>query len=154
MIADLVEDPFFRQRYRFVRDGDALRVEIWTDPAGGVSAEHVHPRLEERYEVLESEVSFRVDGSVRRAGPGDRPVSTKLRCLVETSASRDSSSWLRLRRLRQKRINSPAVWGSCSVWTTTRLKLAGVRSGSITRRVKPAGFTREVMDAWPFLRDR
>jgi hypothetical protein len=27
--------------------------------------------------------------------------------------------------VRQKRISSPAVWGSCSVWTTTRLKLAG-----------------------------
>ena len=35
----------------------------------------------------------------------------------------------------------PAVWGSCSVWTTTRLKVAG--------RV-----TREVIDARPFLRDR
>src|SRR5215208_4019927 len=57
----------------------------------------------------------------------DRPVSTKLRCLVETFASRESSSWLRPRRPRQKRINSPAVWGSCSVWTTTRLKLAGRR---------------------------
>ena len=52
----------------------------------------------------------------------------ELRCLVETFASRDSSSWLRPRRVRQKRISSPAVWGSCSVWTTTRLKLPGVRS--------------------------
>src|SRR3954464_6506213 len=60
----------------------------------------------------------------------DRPVSTKLRCFVETFASRDSSSWLRPRRVRQKRISSPAVWGSCSVCTTTHLKLAGVRSGS------------------------
>jgi hypothetical protein len=34
------------------------------------------------------------------------------------------------------------------------LKLAGVRSGSIPRRVKPAGVTREVIDAWAFVRDR
>jgi hypothetical protein len=29
-----------------------------------------------------------------------------------------------------------------------------LRSRSITRRVKPAGVTREVIDAWPLLRDR
>jgi hypothetical protein len=33
------------------------------------------------------------------------------------------------------------------------IEVSGVRSGSIPRRVKPAGVTREVMDAWPFLRD-
>src|SRR4051794_16320431 len=65
----------------------------------------------------------------------DRPVSTKLRCLVETFASRDSSSWLSPRRVRQKRISSPAVRGSCSVCATTRLKLAGRR---YTRGDRPA----------------
>ena len=54
----------------------------------------------------------------------ERPVSTKLRCLVETFASSASSSWLRPRRVRQKRISSPAVCGSRSVWTTTRVKVA------------------------------
>jgi hypothetical protein len=51
-----------------------LRVEIWTEPGGGVLAEHVHPKLEERYEVLEGEVTFRVDRKPRRAGRGERLV--------------------------------------------------------------------------------
>jgi quercetin dioxygenase-like cupin family protein len=74
MHSAIVEDSLFRQRYRFSRSGDVLRVEIWTDPGGGVLAEHVHRALEERYEVLEGEVTFRVDGKARRAGAGERLV--------------------------------------------------------------------------------
>src|SRR3954468_16822999 len=69
----------------------------------------------------------------------DRPVSTKLRCLVETLASRESSSWLKPRRVRQKRISSPAVWGSCSVWTTTGLKLARHYTRGNRRAAPPPG---------------
>jgi mannose-6-phosphate isomerase-like protein (cupin superfamily) len=74
MQSTIVEDPVFRQRYRFSRSGEALRVEIWTDPGGGVLAEHLHPALEERYEILEGEVTFHVDGKARRAGAGERLV--------------------------------------------------------------------------------
>jgi mannose-6-phosphate isomerase-like protein (cupin superfamily) len=74
MTTDLVDDPLFHQRYGFSRDGALLRVEIWTEPGGGVLAEHVHPKLEERYEVLEGEVTFHVDRKPRRAGPGERLV--------------------------------------------------------------------------------
>jgi mannose-6-phosphate isomerase-like protein (cupin superfamily) len=74
MTSELLDDPLFHQRYRFSRDGDMLRVEIWTDPGGGVLAEHVHPRLEERYQVLEGEVTFRLDREPRRAGAGERLV--------------------------------------------------------------------------------
>ena len=74
MSSEYVDDPVFRQRYRFSRDGDVLRVEIWTEPGGGVLAEHVHPQLEERYEVVEGQVTFRVDGKQRQAGPGERLV--------------------------------------------------------------------------------
>jgi quercetin dioxygenase-like cupin family protein len=70
----LIADPLFRQRYGFSRHGNVLRVEIWTDPGGGVLAEHVHPKLEERYEVLEGEVTFRVERKPRRAGRGERLV--------------------------------------------------------------------------------
>jgi quercetin dioxygenase-like cupin family protein len=56
------------------RHGELLRMEIWTGPNGGVLAEHVHPGLQERYEVLEGEVTFRVDRKLRRAGPGERLV--------------------------------------------------------------------------------
>jgi mannose-6-phosphate isomerase-like protein (cupin superfamily) len=71
---DFVEDPFFGQRYRFGREGDVLRIEIRTDPGGGVLADHVHPRLEERYEVLAGEVTFRVDGKAVVSGPGGKVV--------------------------------------------------------------------------------
>jgi mannose-6-phosphate isomerase-like protein (cupin superfamily) len=74
MTGQLLDDPLFHQRYGFSRDGDVLRVEIWTEPGGGVLAEHMHPKLEERYEVLDGEVTFRVDRKLRRAGPGERLV--------------------------------------------------------------------------------
>jgi mannose-6-phosphate isomerase-like protein (cupin superfamily) len=72
--SQLLEDPFFHQRYSFSGRGDVLRIEIRTDPGGGVLAEHLHPKLEERYEILEGEVTFRLDGRPRRAGPGERLV--------------------------------------------------------------------------------
>jgi mannose-6-phosphate isomerase-like protein (cupin superfamily) len=68
----LVEDPLFDQRYRFSRKGDVLRVEIWADPGGGVTVEHLHPRFEERFEVYEGEITFRVDGAELKVGPGGR----------------------------------------------------------------------------------
>jgi quercetin dioxygenase-like cupin family protein len=74
MTSELLDDPLFRQRYGFTRDGDVLRVEIWTEPGGGVLAEHVHPKLEERYDVVEGEVTFRLDRKLRLAGPGERLV--------------------------------------------------------------------------------
>jgi quercetin dioxygenase-like cupin family protein len=70
----MLADPLFRQRYGFSRNGNVLRIEIWTEPGGGVLAEHVHPKLEERYEVLEGEVTVRLDGKPRRAGAGERLV--------------------------------------------------------------------------------
>jgi quercetin dioxygenase-like cupin family protein len=66
-----VEDPVLQQRYRFSREGDVLRVELWAEP-GSAAPEHFHPALEERWEVVEGQVAFTIDGEVRRAGPGDR----------------------------------------------------------------------------------
>lgn len=75
MESKFVEDPLFRQRYRFSRDGDVLRIEIHTEPGGGVLADHVHPRLEERYDVLEGKVTFRLDGEPVVTGPGTKVVA-------------------------------------------------------------------------------
>src|SRR2546423_11165930 len=72
--AELVEDPVLRQRYRFAREGDLLRVEIWVDPGGWVP-NHFHPALEERWEVVEGDVTFRIDGEKRDVGPGARLVA-------------------------------------------------------------------------------
>jgi mannose-6-phosphate isomerase-like protein (cupin superfamily) len=69
-----IDDPLFHQRYRFDREGDVLRIEIHTEPGGGVLADHVHPRLEERYEVVKGEVTFRVGKKPVVAGPGAKVV--------------------------------------------------------------------------------
>jgi mannose-6-phosphate isomerase-like protein (cupin superfamily) len=74
MEAKKVDDPLFKQSYGFSRDGETLRIEMWTDPGGGVRAEHIHPALEERYEVLEGEVTINLDGESRRLGPSERAV--------------------------------------------------------------------------------
>jgi mannose-6-phosphate isomerase-like protein (cupin superfamily) len=53
----LVEDPVLKQRYRFERTGDVVRVEAWVAPGGGVTP-HRHPRMEERFDVLAGEITF------------------------------------------------------------------------------------------------
>lgn len=58
-MASSVEDPVLKQRYEFRRDGDVLTVEAWVDPGGGVTP-HVHPRMEERFKVLDGEIEFLV----------------------------------------------------------------------------------------------
>ena len=96
MHSAIVEDSLFRQRYRFSRSGDVLRVEIWTDPGGGVLAEHVHRALAERYEVLEGEVTSRPMG--RRAVRAPATGSSSRRACVTRSRTRARSprtSWSR-----------------------------------------------------------
>jgi mannose-6-phosphate isomerase-like protein (cupin superfamily) len=73
MPAETVEDPVMRQRYRLTREGDVLRNELSAEPGSGVP-EHYHPQIEERFEILEGDWKFEVDGAERPAGPGDRLV--------------------------------------------------------------------------------
>jgi quercetin dioxygenase-like cupin family protein len=58
-MVSLIEDPVLRQRlgFRPADDGDALLVEMWVEPEGGVPP-HVHPSMEERFEVISGEISF------------------------------------------------------------------------------------------------
>ena len=61
----VIEDPVLSQRYIFRRaaaeDGrEVLQVEAWVQPGGGVLIPHIHPRMEERFEVLAGEVTFLV----------------------------------------------------------------------------------------------
>jgi quercetin dioxygenase-like cupin family protein len=72
--AELIEDPVRRQRYRFMREGDVLRAEVWVEPGGDVPR-HWHPQIEERFEVVEGEVTFWVGREKHPAGPGDRLVA-------------------------------------------------------------------------------
>jgi len=73
----MVTDPVLRQRLSFSRetepDGEVLHVEIWVDPGGGVTP-HIHPAMEERFEVLEGQPSFLAGRSWSGAGPGETVV--------------------------------------------------------------------------------
>ena len=54
---ELAEDPVFKIRSSFERDGDTLIVDTWIDPGGGVTP-HVHPAMEERFETVEGSAQF------------------------------------------------------------------------------------------------
>lgn len=74
----VIEDPVLRQRLRFRRTADAdsgevLHVETWLEPGGGVTP-HVHPAIEERFEVLAGHPSFLAGRRWRTAAPGDTVV--------------------------------------------------------------------------------
>jgi mannose-6-phosphate isomerase-like protein (cupin superfamily) len=75
---DLIDDPVLRQRYRFTRTSDedrseVLHVETWVDPGGGVTP-HIHPAMEERFEVHEGRPSFLAGKEWRTAEPGETVV--------------------------------------------------------------------------------
>jgi len=69
---ELIEDPVFRYRVRLSHDGDILRGEFWVEPGGGGRVEHYHPAVEERFDALDGEITYRADGRKHIAGPGTR----------------------------------------------------------------------------------
>ena len=74
----MIEDPVLRQRLSFSRTTDAdgeevLHVEIWVDAGGGVTP-HIHPAMEERFEVLDGNPSFLSGRSWSTAAPGETVV--------------------------------------------------------------------------------
>jgi hypothetical protein len=70
---ELVEDPVLGMRYAMSWKGDVLVHDCWVDP-GAFTPEHIHPTIEERFEVIEGDFLFRVEGEELRAGAGDKPV--------------------------------------------------------------------------------
>jgi quercetin dioxygenase-like cupin family protein len=71
----VIEDPVLRQRFSFrmtVGDdgGEVLHVDVWVDPGGGVTP-HIHPAMEERFEILEGRPSFLAGRKWHETGPGD-----------------------------------------------------------------------------------
>jgi quercetin dioxygenase-like cupin family protein len=74
----VIEDPALRQRFRFRRTtdpdgGEVLHVEIWVDPGGGVTP-HVHPAMEERFDVLTGHPSLLSGRRWVTAAPGETVV--------------------------------------------------------------------------------
>ena len=74
---DAIENPvtgeriIFRQTSRDT-NGEAVVIEAFVQPNGGVAAAHVHPSQEERFQVLRGSVGFRVGHKKIVAGPGER----------------------------------------------------------------------------------
>ncbi len=66
-----MENPRTGERIDVVSDsGDVLVMDVrWTRP-GHRALEHVHPGMEERWEVVEGRAAFRVDGVEVEGGPG------------------------------------------------------------------------------------
>jgi hypothetical protein len=77
---DVIENPITGDRITFLEttgdtDGELLRFE-WVVPPRFSVPEHVHPRQEERHEVLSGTLRGRVGGASRTSGgpAGGRPV--------------------------------------------------------------------------------
>ncbi len=74
---DMVENPVTGERV-VVRvgtedsGGELLVNEGFVRPGGAVVGEHVHPTIEETFEVLSGRLSFRIGGRESVAGPGER----------------------------------------------------------------------------------
>ncbi len=71
-----MENPATGERVTFVKTaadtgGELLELELVWPHEGRRAPEHVHPEMEERYEVLTGTAAFRIAGIERRAGPGE-----------------------------------------------------------------------------------
>lgn len=52
-------------------DGQLLELDSFWSRPGQRAAEHIHPGMQESWEVISGTASFRIDGSQRSAGPGE-----------------------------------------------------------------------------------
>jgi quercetin dioxygenase-like cupin family protein len=73
---DSIENPVTGERLVFEKtsaetNGEYVLFECFVKPSGFVAAAHVHPFQDERFQVLEGTVSFRIDGQELSASPGD-----------------------------------------------------------------------------------
>ncbi len=75
MEQSVIEDPVMKQRLGFqeVEGGETVRVEMWVEPGGGVPP-HVHPTMEERFEVVSGQIGFLAGRKWQTAGPGESVV--------------------------------------------------------------------------------
>jgi quercetin dioxygenase-like cupin family protein len=74
---DVLEHPVTGERFvwrKVARDtgGELLQADLYVAPGGFVAAEHVHPKQEERFEVLAGVLRFRLDGREKTLKVGDR----------------------------------------------------------------------------------
>ena len=72
-----IEHPVTGERIVFLdtageTNGELLRFELLVRPGGFVAAEHVHPKQEERFEILSGVAHFRIGGDERDVQAGDK----------------------------------------------------------------------------------
>lgn len=73
---DIIEHPVTGERFTFLEtardtNGEYSRIEARVSPHGFVAAPHVHPLVEETFEIRAGTWTFVVDGDERRVGPGE-----------------------------------------------------------------------------------
>jgi mannose-6-phosphate isomerase-like protein (cupin superfamily) len=73
---DTIENPVTGERITFLAtsvdtDGEAVVFETFVQPDGFVAAAHVHPKQEERFEVLSGTLALKVAGEEIITGPGE-----------------------------------------------------------------------------------
>jgi len=84
---ETIENPVTGERIVFRRtasetNGEAVVIEAFVKPDGCVAAAHVHPKQEERFQVLRGSIGFRIGRREVIAGPGERltvPAGTRHR---------------------------------------------------------------------------
>lgn len=77
--SDLIQNPATGECVRWhLRSTDTagrlVRFEMWCAPGGGVTTTHVHPKGDERFEMLAGTVGIELGDEYREAGPGDSVV--------------------------------------------------------------------------------
>jgi len=73
---DTIENPVTGERLVFHRtsqetNGEAVVFETFVQPDGFVAAAHVHPKQEERFEIVSGMLGLRMGGEKIVAGPGE-----------------------------------------------------------------------------------
>jgi mannose-6-phosphate isomerase-like protein (cupin superfamily) len=73
---DTIENPVTGERLVFTKtaaetNGECVSFECFVQPSGFVAAAHVHPFQEERFEILEGAVTFKVNGQELPTTAGD-----------------------------------------------------------------------------------
>ena len=73
---DVIHNPVSGERVRFLKtardtEGELLQFELSLPAHGSVPFEHVHPRQEERFQVLSGTVRLRVGGKERSLAAGE-----------------------------------------------------------------------------------
>lgn len=72
-LSPTVHDPIHHVAHAFEHEGENLWVYCWLEP-GAHLPEHLHPTLEERWEVLDATLQLKLDGHWRCLTVQDGPV--------------------------------------------------------------------------------